>query len=114
LNCTTAVQRIGHSRPRKKQSSNVRRLCWKAFDGVGERLWPHLRNRTNSRRAGGVRDMRILGAAAAVSVVSLCLTGSSLHAKDKTPASITVAFGAGLNTALPGNTPNHHIIPQDF
>ena len=58
--------------------------------------------------------MKILGAAAAVSVVSLCLTGSSLHAKDKTPASITVAFGAGLNTALPGNTPNHHIIPQEF
>jgi hypothetical protein len=33
---------------------------------------------------------------------------------DRTPASITVAFGAGLNTAQPGNTPNHHIIPQEF
>ena len=34
--------------------------------------------------------------------------------KDKVPASITVAFGAGLNTAQPGNTPNHHVIPQEF
>jgi hypothetical protein len=52
--------------------------------------------------------------AVAVSVLALSLTGSTLKAKDKTPASITVAFGAGLNTAAPGNTPNHHIIPQEF
>src|SRR6476660_7212098 len=58
--------------------------------------------------------MKTLGAALAISVISVCLAGSSLHAKDRTPASITVAFGAGLNTALPGNTPNHHIIPQEF
>jgi hypothetical protein len=56
--------------------------------------------------------MKSLGVWTAVSV--LALTGSPLHAKDKIPASITVAFGAGLNTALPGNTPNHHIIPQEF
>jgi hypothetical protein len=56
--------------------------------------------------------MKSLGVWTAVSV--LVLTGSPLHAKDKIPASITVAFGAGLNTALPGNTPNHHIIPQEF
>src|SRR6476660_5252469 len=57
--------------------------------------------------------MKTLGAALAISVISVCLAGSSLHAKDRTPASITVAFGAGLNTALPGNTPNHHVIPQE-
>jgi len=56
--------------------------------------------------------MKSLGVWTAVSV--LALTVSPLHAKDKIPASITVAFGAGLNTALPGNTPNHHIIPQEF
>ena len=56
--------------------------------------------------------MKSLGVWTAVSV--LALTGSPLHAKDKIPASITVAFGAGLNTAQPGNTPNHHIIPQEF
>jgi hypothetical protein len=50
----------------------------------------------------------------AVSVLALFLAGPTLKAKDKTPGSITVAFGAGLNTAQPGNTPNHHIIPQEF
>lgn len=28
-----------------------------------------------------------------------------------TPSQITVAFGAGLNTAQPGNAANHHILP---
>ena len=52
--------------------------------------------------------------AVAVSVVALSLAGPTVKAKDKTPGSITVAFGAGLNTAQPGNTPNHHVIPQEF
>jgi hypothetical protein len=53
--------------------------------------------------------------AVAVSVLALCLAGPTVKAKDKkTPGNITVAFGAGLNTAQPGNTPNHHIIPQEF
>ena len=52
--------------------------------------------------------------AVAVSFLALSLAGPALKAKDKTPGSITVAFGAGLNTAQPGNTPNHHVIPQEF
>ena len=56
--------------------------------------------------------MKSLGVS--VAVLSLTLASSSMQANDKPPASITVAFGAGLNTAQPGNTPNHHIIPQEF
>jgi hypothetical protein len=52
--------------------------------------------------------------AVAVSVLAVSLAGPAVKAKDKTPGSITVAFGAGLNTAQPGNTPNHHVIPQEF
>lgn len=51
---------------------------------------------------------------ALVAVLALTVASASTEAKDKTPASITVAFGAGLNTALPGNTPNHHIVPQEL
>src|SRR6185295_5026240 len=68
-------------------------------------------------RTEGVPSMKILRASAvAVSVLGLSLSSPALKAsdKDKTPAQITVAFGAGLNTAQPGNTPNHHIIPQEF
>jgi len=58
----------------------------------------------------GLRTFAIVG-----SVLALSLAGSATNVKaDKTPGSITVAFGAGLNTAQPGNTPNHHIIPQQF
>src|SRR4051794_14521308 len=61
-------------------------------------------------------NSRTRASAVAVSVLALSLGASALRADDddKVPGSITVAFGAGLNTAQPGNTPNHHIIPQQF
>ena len=49
-----------------------------------------------------------------VSVLALSLASPVVKANSKPPGSITVAFGAGLNTAQPGNTPNHHVIPQEF
>ena len=57
---------------------------------------------------------RAKAAAVAATVGILALSSSAGSANDRTPASISVAFGAGLNTAQPGNTPNHHIIPQEF
>ncbi|MDB5885384.1 MAG: hypothetical protein JWR74_1555, partial [Polaromonas sp.] len=35
------------------------------------------------------------------------------HEKNQT-ANVTVAFGAGLNTAQPGNPANHHILPREI
>jgi hypothetical protein len=61
--------------------------------------------------------MKVLrGTAAAVSIVALFLSGPTVKAKDKdkTPNRITVSFGTGNNNAAPGNTPNHHILPQEF
>ena len=61
--------------------------------------------------------MRGLRASAiAITVMALSVSGPTLKAtgKDKTPGSITVAFGTGLNNAQAGSTPNHHIIPQEF
>lgn len=41
-------------------------------------------------------------------------TPSRALADDDTspPLSVTVAFGVGLNTAQPGNTVNHHVLPR--
>jgi hypothetical protein len=50
----------------------------------------------------------------AVSVLALFLSGPTVTAKDKVPGSVTVAFGTGLNNAQPGNSPNHHIVPQEI
>jgi hypothetical protein len=59
--------------------------------------------------------MKCLRASAvAVSILALSLAGPTVKAKDKTPGNITVAFGTGLNNRQAGNTPNHHIIPQQF
>jgi hypothetical protein len=33
---------------------------------------------------------------------------------DNLHASVTVSFGAGLNTAQPGNAANHHILPREI
>jgi len=62
--------------------------------------------------------------AVAVSALALSLAGPALRAddhgnkghdhNDKTPARITVTFGTGNNNAQAGNTPNHHILPQEF
>lgn len=59
--------------------------------------------------------MKLLrGLAALVPVVALAVSTPALQAADKTPGTITVSFGAGLNTGQPGNVLNHHIIPQEF
>ena len=59
-----------------------------------------------------MRGLRV--SAVLASVLALSMASPAVKAKDKVPGSITVAFGAGLNTAQPGNKPNHHIIPQVF
>jgi hypothetical protein len=60
--------------------------------------------------------MYLRASAVAVSVLALALTGPTVKASEngKTPTSITVAFGTGLNNAQAGSTPNHHILPQEF
>jgi hypothetical protein len=67
---------------------------------------------TVATTVNGEKRMKNLGVSMAV--LALTLASSSLRADERVPASITVAFGAGLNTAQPGNTLNHHIIPQEF
>jgi hypothetical protein len=58
--------------------------------------------------------------AVAVSALALSMAGPALQAddkdkdKDRTPTRITVSFGTGNNNAQAGNTPNHHILPQEF
>ena len=37
-----------------------------------------------------------------------------VHAIDDARDSVTVSFGAGLNTAQPGNAANHHILPREI
>src|SRR5262245_36410391 len=44
-----------------------------------------------------------------VAVLSLVPSGNVLKAEDRVPESVTVSFGAGLNT--PAAT-NHHVLPQ--
>jgi hypothetical protein len=37
-----------------------------------------------------------------------------VHAIEDAQGSVTVSFGAGLNTAQPGNSANHHILPREI
>jgi plastocyanin len=59
-----------------------------------------------------MKSLRV--SAAAVSLLALSLAGSTVNAEDRTPTNITVSFGTGNNNAQPGNTPNHHVLPQQF
>lgn len=65
-----------------------------------------------------MKNFRIL--AVAISALALSLAGPTLQAKDgdkdkdKTPTRVTVSFGTGNNNAQAGNTPNHHIMPQEI
>jgi plastocyanin len=50
---------------------------------------------------------------AIVTMVSVALaTPAAAQADGNTRQSVTVAFGAGLNTAQPGNAANHHVLPN--
>ena len=40
--------------------------------------------------------------------------GDGQETREDADGSITVAFGTGNNNSQAGNTPNHHIIPQEF
>jgi hypothetical protein len=59
-----------------------------------------------------MKSLRV--SAAAVALLTLSLASSTVNAEDRTPTNITVSFGTGNNNAAPGNTPNHHILPQQF
>jgi hypothetical protein len=50
-----------------------------------------------------------------IAVLGVLLSGPSLGANEddrRVPQSVTVAFGGGLNTAQPGNSLNHHVLPK--
>jgi plastocyanin len=50
--------------------------------------------------------------AALLAVAGTAFVSVSLSADDKSgPVAVTVSFGAGLNTAQPGNSANHHVLP---
>jgi hypothetical protein len=46
--------------------------------------------------------------------MALGMTGPTVTAKTKVPTAVTVAFGTGNNNQTAGNTPNHHILPQEI
>lgn len=52
--------------------------------------------------------------AVSVSLLTVALAGPTITAKDQIPGNVVVAFGTGLNNAQAGNTPNHHVLPQDI
>ena len=57
--------------------------------------------------------MRIAAVSLALAAVCASLTPAFADDKDTPPRRIvTVGFGAGLNTAQPGNPANHHVIPD--
>jgi uncharacterized cupredoxin-like copper-binding protein len=46
-------------------------------------------------------------------LAAVLLTGSAFAQSDgNSRMSVTVSFGAGLNTAQPGNSANHHVLPR--
>jgi plastocyanin len=54
-----------------------------------------------------------LAAAGAAFASPSALAGDE-HREDRNGDIVTVAFGAGLNTAQPGNAQNHHILPDEI
>ncbi len=44
--------------------------------------------------------------------LSALQTGTQAQSDGSNRMSVTVAFGAGLNTAQPGNAANHHVLPN--
>ena len=69
--------------------------------------------RDGMRCSFGLRRSRYASAGIMAALVSIALVGSpSAQADGNSRTSVTVAFGAGLNTAQPGNAQNHHVLPR--
>ncbi len=58
-----------------------------------------------------VRRYATAGAVAALVTTSL-VGSASAQDNGNSRTSVTVAFGSGMNTAQPGNTANHHVLPR--
>lgn len=67
----------------------------------------------SSRHASLVRRHPLSFTALVTAVLTATLAGPAWAQADGNPrSSATVAFGAGLNTAQPGNPQNHHVLPR--
>jgi plastocyanin len=55
-----------------------------------------------------------LGMVALAAILAITVTPGAARADDddQKKLAVTVSFGAGLNTAQPGNPANHHVLPQ--
>ena len=59
------------------------------------------------------RSILTWSTAALLAVAGAVLVPAALSADDNNgPVAVTVSFGAGLNTAQPGNSANHHVLPR--
>lgn len=59
------------------------------------------------------RPSRAITAFILAALINIAPAGSaSAQADGASRMSVTVAFGAGLNTAQPGNAQNHHVLPR--
>jgi hypothetical protein len=56
----------------------------------------------------------LLLAGASFALAPLRLRAQHVHDPADARASVTVSFGAGLNTAQPGNAANHHVLPDEI
>lgn len=64
-------------------------------------------------QSGSRRPVSCLSAVAAAALATIAFAGPvSAQSDGNSRTSVTVAFGAGLNTAQPGNPRNHHVLPR--
>jgi hypothetical protein len=55
--------------------------------------------------------VRVFSLCAGIAALMLTPTPAAFADDDEGPVAVTVSFGAGLNTAQPGNAANHHVLP---
>ena len=58
------------------------------------------------------RQPWVIALTTAVLINAALANTASAQADGNSRTSVTVAFGAGLNTAQPGNAQNHHVLPR--
>src|SRR4029453_19438710 len=70
-----------------------------------------LRNLCGDMEVTTMRRLRTCSMFLGIAVLTLLQTPAARADDNDGPVSVTVSFGAGLNTAQPGNLANHHVLP---
>lgn len=98
--------------PRERNQAELAPVVQDAIGGFPRTRRPGGETIHTDGMKGTIMSLRRTPIALMTSLCVILAASLTQASSDGSPQSVTVSFGAGLNTAQPGNAANHHILPR--